>query len=130
MSVKPTSKIVENDLKLEILEQRRKMEQDGQKLEKKGYSDQGEEVAKDQIVEIRNLATKEMEVWDFDVWYINKYRSIVLEGLHKVDNPKIASISINTSLIHYNDFDTKVLKGELKEKIFEFLRYDGRILFF
>lgn len=71
-----------------------------------------------------------MEVWDFDVWYISKYRSIILEGLHKVDNPKTASISINTSLMHYNDFDTKLLKGELKEKIFECLRYDGRILFF
>ena len=71
-----------------------------------------------------------MEVWDFDVWYISKYKTIILEGLHKVDNPKTASISINVSLLHYNDFDTKLLKGELKEKIFECLRYDGRILFF
>jgi len=109
------------------------MEQDGHKLEKKEHSadsEGGEEVAKDKIIEIKNLQTKEMEVWDFDVWYISKYKSIILEGIHKVDNLKTTSISINTSLLHYNQFDTKLLKGELKEKIFERLRYDGKILLF
>ena len=107
------------------------MELEGEKCYKKTHSqDGGEQVAMDQIIELLNEQTGEEETWDIDVWYIHKYKCLMLECEHKVKHPKIISLAINLSLLQYPVFDVKLLKQELKGRLLGQLIYDGRNIHF
>ena len=55
MNVKPTSVNLAAELRVDVLEERRQMELEGEKYYKKEYSeDGGEEIAVDQIIGILN----------------------------------------------------------------------------
>ena len=60
-----------DELRVDVLEERRLMELEGEKCYKKEYSQEdGEEVALNIKFEILNESTDTKETWDIDVWYI------------------------------------------------------------
>lgn len=133
MSVKPTSKLVE--INLESLEERRKAELEGGKLIKHDYSlDGGDEIIKETWGEIANISNKKFvkhEQWNCDVWYMSKFKSVMVVGLSTSETPKIYTVAINISLFHYEEgFVAKVLKTEIPQKIFSRLRFNGKNLIF